>query len=68
MSLERNIARGVVLTMMSLVFGTLLHYNRVHEFGLQGPLINQNISGEWGGPLSWKFMQQGDVKVPTVKY
>lgn len=67
-AMQKNMARGITLSIVSLIAGTFWHYTRLQQFGLHGMAVNQQTGGWWGGPMAWKFFQQGDIKVPTTKY
>ncbi|TMS35754.1 hypothetical protein L596_003081 [Steinernema carpocapsae] len=67
-TMKDNIPLGVTAAVVSTVVGAFWHYMRISPSGIQGMVPHQAIGGHWTGPLSHKFLQQGDVEVPTTRY
>jgi hypothetical protein len=65
---KQNLSTGISFFLFASFLGTFWHYARVSATGLQGRVERNNFGGHWGGPLLWKFFQQGGAKVPEKNF
>jgi len=60
-TLKSNIQLGVTVALVESFLGYFWHYQRLVKFGLQGPVINQQYSTYWTGPLFYKSTDFGGL-------
>lgn len=67
-SMKDNIPLGLTFAGVSLILGTIWHYCRISEEGIQGRTMHPTSAGMWGGPIIWKAFHWGDAKVPQSRF
>ncbi|VDM53246.1 unnamed protein product [Angiostrongylus costaricensis] len=67
-SMKDNIPLGLTFAGVSLILGTVWHYCRISEEGIQGRTMHPTSAGMWGGPIIWKAFHWGDAEVPQSRF